>query len=147
MCACSSRGGLHDQNPNDWDDKQCRTAADLNIPEVVFLSSDDSDIDREVERGEDGCQSGPAHDPKAASTACTGTGTGTISSRDSDNESQDSEGNAYQGMNTGEESQEMNSMTEGPRGDSCQQSKKKRAGPANRGSGRGKGRRRKRQRS
>ena len=34
-----------------------------------------------------------------------------------------------------------------PRGDSCQQSKKKRAGPANRGSGRGKGRRGKRQRS
>ena len=119
----------------------------MNNSEVVFLSSDHSDIDREVERGEDGCQSGPAHDPKAASTACTGTGTGTISSRDSDNESQDSEGNAYQGMNTGEESQEMNSMTEGPRGDSCQQSKKKRAGPANRGSGRGKGRRGKRQRS
>ena len=140
-------GGLDDQNPNTWDDKQCRTAADLNIPEVVFLSSDDSDIDREVERGEDGCQSGPAHDPKAPSTACTGTGTGTISSSDSDNESQDSEGNAYQGMNTGEESQEMNSMTEGPRGDSCQQSKKKRAGPANRGSGRGKGRRGEKQRS
>ena len=119
----------------------------MNNSEVVFLSSDHSDIDREVERGGDGCQSGPAQDPKAPSTACTGTGTGTISSSDSDNESQDSEGNAYQVMNKGEESQEMNSMTEGPRGDSCQQSKKKRAGPANRGIGRGKGRRGEKQRS
>jgi hypothetical protein len=36
-------GGLDDQNPNDWDDEECKIAGDLTIP-VTILCSIDSDV-------------------------------------------------------------------------------------------------------
>ena len=36
-------GGLYDQDPNDWDDEECKTAGDLTIP-VTNLISGDSDV-------------------------------------------------------------------------------------------------------
>ena len=64
--------------------------------------------------------------------------TGTVSSSDSDDGRQDSEGDAYQGSNEGKESQEMNRIVEGPKGD-CSQQTKKRGAPVQRGKGRARG--------
>ena len=36
-------GCLDDQDPNDWDDEECKTAGDLTIP-VTNLCSSDSDV-------------------------------------------------------------------------------------------------------
>ena len=41
--ACMLLGGLDDQDPNDWDDEECKTAGDLTIP-VTNLCSSDSDV-------------------------------------------------------------------------------------------------------
>ena len=35
--------GLDDQDPNDWDNEECKTAGDLTIP-VTNLCSSDSDV-------------------------------------------------------------------------------------------------------
>ena len=36
-------GGFDDQDPNDWDDEECRTAGDVNIPVAILCSSDSDD--------------------------------------------------------------------------------------------------------
>ena len=36
-------GGFDDQDPNDWDDEECRTAGDVNIPAAILCSSDSDD--------------------------------------------------------------------------------------------------------
>ena len=36
-------GGLDDQDPNDWDDEECRTADDVNIPVAILCTSDSDD--------------------------------------------------------------------------------------------------------
>ena len=36
-------GGFDDQDPNDWDDEECRTAGDVNIPVPILCSSDSDD--------------------------------------------------------------------------------------------------------
>ena len=41
--ACMLLGGLDDQDPNDWDDEECRNAGDLNIPVDILCSSDSDD--------------------------------------------------------------------------------------------------------
>ena len=33
-------GGLDDQDPNAWDDEECKNAGDLNIPVAILRSSD-----------------------------------------------------------------------------------------------------------
>ena len=41
--ACMLLGGFDDQDPNDWDDEECRTAGDVNIPVPILCSSDSDD--------------------------------------------------------------------------------------------------------
>jgi hypothetical protein len=41
--ACMLLGGFDDQDPNDWDDEECRTARDVNIPVAILCSSDSDD--------------------------------------------------------------------------------------------------------
>ena len=41
--ACMLLGGFDDQDPNDWDDEECRTAGDVNIPAAILCSSDSDD--------------------------------------------------------------------------------------------------------
>ena len=41
--ACMLLGGFDDQDPNDWDDEECRTAGDVNIPVAILCSSDSDD--------------------------------------------------------------------------------------------------------
>ena len=36
--ACMLPGGLDDQDPNDWDDEECKTAGGLNIPVAMLCS-------------------------------------------------------------------------------------------------------------
>ena len=36
-------GGFDDQDPNDWDDEECRTGGDVNIPVPILCSSDSDD--------------------------------------------------------------------------------------------------------
>ena len=43
--ACMLLGGLDDQDPNDWDDEECRTADDVNIPVPILCSSDSEDAE------------------------------------------------------------------------------------------------------
>ena len=33
-------GGLDDQDPNDWNDEECKNAGDLNVPVAILCSSD-----------------------------------------------------------------------------------------------------------
>ena len=40
-------GGLDDQDPNDWDDEECKNAGDVNIP-VAILCSGDSDDEQDL---------------------------------------------------------------------------------------------------
>ena len=41
--ACMLLGGFDDQDPNDWDDEECKTAGDVTIL-VTNLFSSDSDV-------------------------------------------------------------------------------------------------------
>ena len=41
--ACMLLGGFDDQDPNDWDDEECKTAGDVNVPVAILCSSDSDD--------------------------------------------------------------------------------------------------------
>ena len=36
-------GGFDDRDPNDWDDEECKTADDVNVPVAILRSSDSDD--------------------------------------------------------------------------------------------------------
>ena len=38
--------GFDDQDPNDWDDEECKTADDVNIPVAILCSSYSDDEEK-----------------------------------------------------------------------------------------------------
>ena len=83
-------GGLDDQDPNDWDDEECRTDDDLNIPVAIDDEEDSSSM--------------------TTTTSCTGTVLSvpapTMCSSEESEEDED-----------GEDSEELDSTDAGPSGE------------------------------
>ena len=88
--ACMLLGGLDDQDPNDWDDEECRTDDDLNIPVAIDDEEDSSSM--------------------TTTTSCTGTVLSvpapTMCSSEESEEDED-----------GEDSEELDSTDAGPSGE------------------------------
>ena len=94
--ACMLMGGLDDQDPKDWDDEECRTADDLNIPVAILCSSDSDDEEDSSSM--------------TTTTSCTGTVLSvpapTMCSSEESEEDED-----------GEDSEELDSTDAGPSGE------------------------------
>ena len=94
--ACMLLGGFDDQNPNDWDDEECKTADEVNIP-VAVLCSSDSDDEQELSSMTTSTSSTGAVLSVPASTLC---------SSDESEEEDD-----------GEDSEKLDSADKGPSGE------------------------------